>query len=288
MNNAILYSNHNTLQTTVSRKVLSAYMDKLSWQPGDRILDVGCGNGNTTVEELLPRVPGDFEVLVGVDISHNMLEFASSKYTNPKLKFIQADMGAEIPAESELRTPGFDKIFSFFCLHWIPDQRHSGVDLNYFRPCRQAVRNIYNMLRPGGEAVLGFVARAPMYRAFEVQSKKAEWKQYMKDVCKFLPPLQKSIDPAGDFYKILQDADFEILTCSTEKHQHDFNTARCLKDSVKAINPFVDRIPEDQQEDFLLDLLLETTRIKHLETNEAHDKVTIFRIEFLVAYVKKK
>ncbi|KAJ4449136.1 hypothetical protein ANN_00531, partial [Periplaneta americana] len=124
---------------------------------------------------------------------------------------------------------------------------HSGLELNYFRPCRQAVRNICNMLRPGGEAVLGFVARAPMYSAFEVQSKKAEWKQYMKYLINII----------------------------------------FFSDSVKAINPFVDRIPEDQQEDFLLDLLLETTRIKHVETNDAHDKVTIFRIEFLVAYVKK-
>jgi trans-aconitate methyltransferase len=73
---------------------------------------------------LMPRLPEDFGLLVGADLSANMIQYASEKYTHSKLRFTQFDLTKDIGNTSQLRPSGFDKIFSFFLLHWVPDHRY--------------------------------------------------------------------------------------------------------------------------------------------------------------------
>jgi juvenile hormone acid methyltransferase len=96
----------------------------MSWKTGDRVLDLGCGPGSVTTQVLMPRLPDDFGLLVGADISPNMIQYANETYTHSKLKFIQFDLAKDIGITTELRPSDFDKIFSFFCLHWISDHRY--------------------------------------------------------------------------------------------------------------------------------------------------------------------
>ena len=105
-------------------KVLSKYINKMSWKTGDRVLDLGCGPGSVTTKVLMPRLPADFGLLVGADLSADMIQYASETYTHPKLRFIQFDLAKDIENTSQLLLSSFDKIFSFFCLNWIPDQRY--------------------------------------------------------------------------------------------------------------------------------------------------------------------
>jgi juvenile hormone acid methyltransferase len=124
MNNAELYASCHDLQTRDATKVLSEYINAMSWKTGDRVLDLGCGPGNVTSQVLMPRLPADFGLLVGADVSRDMIQHASQTYTHPKLRFAQLDLSKDIGNTSELWPSGFDKIFSFYCLHWIPDQRY--------------------------------------------------------------------------------------------------------------------------------------------------------------------
>jgi len=55
-------------------KVLPDYINKMSWKRGDRGLDLGCGPGSVTTQVLLPRLPEDFSLLVGADLSDNMIQ----------------------------------------------------------------------------------------------------------------------------------------------------------------------------------------------------------------------
>ena len=125
MNNPKLYeaSCHGITSTEVTR-VLSEYINSMSWKTGDRVLDLGCGPGSVTTQVLMPQLPADFGLLVGADLSADMIQYASKTYTHPKLRFTQFDLAKDIGNTSQLRPSGFDKIFSFYCLHWIPDHRY--------------------------------------------------------------------------------------------------------------------------------------------------------------------
>jgi juvenile hormone acid methyltransferase len=124
MNDAKLYASFHGLATRDATKVLSEYIDRMSWKTGDRVLDLGCGPGSVTTQVLMPRLPADFGLLVGADLSADMIQYASNNYAHSKLRFTQFDLVKDIENTSQLQPSGFDKIFCFFCLHWISDQRY--------------------------------------------------------------------------------------------------------------------------------------------------------------------
>jgi trans-aconitate methyltransferase len=125
MNDAKLYATscHDVTARPVT-KLLSEYINKMSWKTGDRVLDVGCGPGSVTTQVLMCRLPADFGLLLGADLSANMIQYASKTYEHSKVKFTQFDISKDIGNTTELWPSDFDKIFSFFCLHWIPDKRY--------------------------------------------------------------------------------------------------------------------------------------------------------------------
>lgn len=111
-------------------------MDALAPCPGERVLDVGCGAGATSLE-LAARVAPDGEVL-GADISATLLAVARGRAQGlAGIDFIQAD------AQTHAFAPhSFDAVFSRF-----------GV--MFFADPAAAFANLRRALRPGGR--LAFV-----------------------------------------------------------------------------------------------------------------------------------
>ncbi|XP_069675150.1 juvenile hormone acid O-methyltransferase-like [Periplaneta americana] len=275
MDKAELYSAAHDLQKRDAGLLLSEYLRSMTWGPGERVLDLGCGPGFVTTQLLLPRLPLDLDLLVGADVSAAMVKHASDRYCHPKLKFVQLDLGTDIPVDSELRTPGFDKIFSFYCLHWILDQR-------------RAVRNIFNLLRPGGEALIVFVAKCPIFNVYNSQYQKPEWRIYMEDVHRFISPYHQSEDPGEEFNELLREVGLDVIKCECRKNEYTYNSTDCLKESIKAVNPFLDRIPQNLHEEYLNDCLLEASKLKFVEeNNNAGETLTAVRYELIIAYARK-
>jgi SAM-dependent methyltransferase len=83
-------------------------LESLAAQPGERILDLGCGNGQLTL-----RIHAAGAIVTGVDASPEMVAAA-------RLRGLAADEGS---AES-LPYPDavFDAVFSNAALHWVRDQ----------------------------------------------------------------------------------------------------------------------------------------------------------------------
>lgn len=115
-------------------------MAALNLRPGERVLDIGCGAGQTTLD-LAQAVAPDGHVL-GVDISRPLLEVARRREGGASVAFLEADAQTHAfkPAE-------FDVVFSRF-----------GV--MFFADPEAAFANIHRALKPGGR--LAFVCwRSP-------------------------------------------------------------------------------------------------------------------------------
>jgi SAM-dependent methyltransferase len=61
-------------------------------KPGERVLDVGCGNGATSLA--LAEAVGPKGDVMGVDVSQPMLAIARSRANAPNIRFIDADAAA--------------------------------------------------------------------------------------------------------------------------------------------------------------------------------------------------
>jgi len=106
----------------------------LNPQPGERILDAGCGTGH-----LAAKIAASGAVVLGIDSSPAMI--AQARQNFPKLHFQLADL-------REFRPSGapFDAVFSNAALHWIQDPD-------------AAASSISAALRKGGRLVLEMGAR---------------------------------------------------------------------------------------------------------------------------------
>ncbi len=84
--------------------------DVLEWlapQPGERILDLGCGDGQLTA-----KIAAAGAMVIGVDASSAMIEGAKSRGIEARVCNAEA-----LPFDHE-----FDAVFSNAALHWVRDQ----------------------------------------------------------------------------------------------------------------------------------------------------------------------
>jgi len=129
--NAAGYARISGLQQQMAAEALAP----LTLIGTERVLDIGCGQGKVTAE-IAARVPHGR--VVGVDQSHDMIDFARAHFDAANLRFEVGDARA-LTFNAE-----FDCVVSFNALHWVPDQD-------------AALQSIRRALSPNGRALLRLV-----------------------------------------------------------------------------------------------------------------------------------
>ena len=98
-------------------------------QPGERVLDVGCGFGDSA--HRIAALVGPDGAVLGVDAAPRFIESARAEYGAPNVRFEAADV------ERASFEEGFDLAFSRFGTMFFANPVH-------------ALRNVRRSLRPGG------------------------------------------------------------------------------------------------------------------------------------------
>jgi SAM-dependent methyltransferase len=193
-------------------------IDRLAPAPGERVLDVGCGAGQTVLE-LAERV-GSKGSVVGLDISEPLLTRARQRVSEAFLAQVELVLGDA--AAMKFERP-FDALFSRF-----------GV--MFFEDPATAFANLRAALRPGGR--LGFVCwqapelnpwvGAPLSAAREIAPQQ---------------PLPAVLEPdrPGPFYfsdpafvqRVLQRAGFAEIAIEPHEFSAAVGGARTLDEAVE-------------------------------------------------------
>ena len=131
-------------------------VELLDAQPGERVLDLGCGTGHLTHE--IAETGAD---VVGLDRSAEMIETARETY--PDGRFVRGD------ARTFAFEEPFDAVFSNAALHWIPEQD-------------AVLASVSDGLKPGGrfvaelggignlEAIIDAVRTAAAKRGYDIEN----------------------------------------------------------------------------------------------------------------------
>ncbi len=208
-----------------------------------KVLDVGCGNGFSTIKfaEQLPH-----SELIGLDYSEGLLHFARKNLALQKpsikrrLEFIEGDVLAldQIPG---LRNEKFDYIVSERCL----------INLVNWQRQRQALLFLKKFLKKNGLIILcentqeGLANLNQLRRKFNLPDIKVRWHNYYMPQKKFLAFAEKNfiveeVNNIGSLYYIISRVVYAklcVLKHQEPKYLHPINQIASQLPSLGEYSP---------------------------------------------------
>ncbi|KAH6937465.1 hypothetical protein HPB50_000727 [Hyalomma asiaticum] len=229
-----LYVAANTFQKRDNLLVLDLLNMAFRRAPSEdqQFLDVGCAGGDFTRDVLLPR-SSPCRRIVATDVSRSMIAYAKRFHSHPLITYDVLDLSRDVSPLVE-RYGRFDRVYSFFCLHWIRDQVG-------------ALRNVRNLMAPEGECLLQFCARTPVYTLWRDFALMNRWKGRIPNIEDFIPPSQDADDRLSYLENILAASALKPHTCEVLRNMWTFPSEKHLEGAISAVLPVSDGVPEHER-----------------------------------------
>jgi trans-aconitate 2-methyltransferase len=221
--------------SSLQRAMVTEAVTALRFGAGDRVLDVGCGDGYLT-HAVAGMVPDGYAV--GADASPRMFEAAhgSREATASGPWFVVAD-ARQLPF-----TECFDAVLSFNALHWVCEQR-------------QALTQIATVLRPGGRALIQVVCEGPrtsIEAAAMTVCHSPRWARWFEG----FPPPFVHVDPKG-YGELAASAGLTLDDVTVTDREWDFGSRDAfIRWCTVGTTAWTDRLPEQDRAEFVADLVL--------------------------------
>ena len=204
-------------------------LNDFSFESGDLVLDVGCGDGKITalVSERVPE-----GLVVGVDVSEEMIGEAASRFSRNNLTFVLAN-ASEIPYKDR-----FNEVISFNAMHWVLEQK-------------KALQSIFDSLKGGGRILLQFPAYRPnnLGTVSEKMARSEKWLPFFPHY----QPVRVYYTPE-QYTRLLEEVGFQVqLVESVENASHFPDRSAFVAWMTPLIN-FIDQLPPERQKEFLEEL----------------------------------
>ncbi|XP_077565031.1 uncharacterized protein LOC144180576 [Haemaphysalis longicornis] len=130
-------------------------------------LDVGCGPGNFTEDTLL-AIASPCRRIVGVDRAAAMVDCAREHSSHPSISYERLDIELDDPQFLVDKYGQFDRAYSFMVMQCVRD-------------LPRAYRNLFQLLKEGGECALVSVAGTVITDVMYLLSCMDQWKDFVPD-----------------------------------------------------------------------------------------------------------
>ncbi|XP_023240866.1 uncharacterized protein LOC111639267 [Centruroides sculpturatus] len=215
------------------KDTIDRHFPLMDWTDDDVILDIGCGQGKSTKQILLPKCP-KIKKIVAIDIVPNLLNYARSNYHDDKIEYKEQNIVDRIETEDIAK---YDKIFSSYALNYIGDYN-------------KLFGNISQVLKPGGYFCILIAAKAPVYSTLRDLAKHRDWRLYIKpeEVLATIPPTHDWEDVGNDFRQFVSkfglnaiESNYEIVDVPFTCREHFMRMMEvvCPKQLFEGLSPEV-------------------------------------------------
>lgn len=234
MNDPALYSKCSSFQ---KRDAYNLFLE-FSTYPGNsfkkcnKLLDIGCGPGDTLVNSVLCQLNPQPSKVVGIDASHEMIEVANKTYKNETLSFQVLNLQDESFNEI-LNRECFDLVTSFYCYQFIRNEKYGWIYilgwLFTISFNSQALSNIFNVIKPGGSLFMIFPVKYCFFDVCDELVKENKYQEYLKHLIDFVNPYYYDEAPTECMKLRLEKAGFKVQHLELRELSYTFESSEYLK-----------------------------------------------------------
>jgi trans-aconitate 2-methyltransferase len=211
----------------------------------DKILDVGCGDGEITAHLALEQPKRN---VIGVDISAKMIDFAKKSFPENQYKNLAFFLEN---AENLAFSNEFDAVVSFNTIHRITNPK-------------TALQKMFDALKPGGSFAAVFPALGSKILSTSIATVDTsdEWKQYFK-----IPDRKDYFNTEEAYLTYLRDIGFEVVKVQILWEDEVFPNRQAFFNILKASYTQKDSLPPEKQDAFFNQIIDEYLKFMPLDHN---------------------